>query len=135
MLYVYPSCFVFLLLSSETNVIVRVRSLIPYQEHRIFNHSSRPLIDYFKTKGIETDCYNDMQLVDVSGCLDKEVSNEASLLLDFFTLVKDFTKASLDPGIKEEVFSVIREMVASSSQSGHDNNVNLSSHAILVHRN
>ncbi len=101
----------------------------------MFNHSSRPILNYFHTRGISTDCYNDGVLLDVSGCFGTDLSEEALLLLDFFSHVKDFTKAPLDPGIKEEFFSVIRQMVQEhSSESSHDCEVNAESHDVLVHR-
>ncbi|XP_072033095.1 histamine N-methyltransferase-like [Amphiura filiformis] len=59
---------------------------------------------------------------DVSGCLDSE-SDDASMLLDFLTHVKDFSKAPLASGMKEEVFATIREILANSSIDPQGNNV------------
>ncbi|XP_072043394.1 histamine N-methyltransferase-like [Amphiura filiformis] len=104
-------------LTTETGVNKRVVSIIPSQYTKIIWTSSRSILDCFRTKGITAEVYDYPLMVDVSGCLDKDPSDDASMLLDFLTHVKGFTKAPLEAGMKEEVFATIREMVTNSPRS------------------
>ncbi|XP_072030215.1 histamine N-methyltransferase-like [Amphiura filiformis] len=101
-------------LASEKSTSGRIGPGIPSQYSKQVINSSRFALDYFDTRGIPYALHIRDFTLDVSGCLDKDISEEASLLLDFLTHVKDFCKAPLPPGIKDTVFSTLREMLGNS---------------------
>ena len=78
--------------------------------------------DYFDSRGISYDLYTRHQILDVGGCLDDndDMPEESSLLLDFLTHVKDFRKAPLPEGIRENAFSIIRDRTTSSKKEEVD---------------
>ncbi|XP_072045579.1 histamine N-methyltransferase-like [Amphiura filiformis] len=119
------------MLTSETGLIGRVGSIAPSQYSKLFSPSSRSILDYFRTRGISCEVYDYPIRVDVSGCFDTDPSDEASLLLDFLTHVKDFTKVPTSE-MKEEVFATIREMVANSPRS--DCTAEAQNTAVIVHK-
>ncbi|XP_072043400.1 histamine N-methyltransferase-like [Amphiura filiformis] len=106
-----------IVLRSEKSVAGLIAPGIPSQYNKIIIESSRFVLDYFDARGIPYDLHVRDLTLDVSGCLDKVIPEEASLLLDFLTHVKDFCKAPLPPGIKDSVFSALRETVENSSKS------------------
>ncbi|XP_072044324.1 histamine N-methyltransferase-like isoform X2 [Amphiura filiformis] len=98
-----------MVLGIDTGLFARVSSIIPSQYNRVVSFSTRSLLDCFRTRGISCEVHNyPLPGIDLSGCLDND-SNDGSMLLDFLTHVKGFTKAPFESGMKEEVFATIRE--------------------------
>ncbi|XP_072044376.1 histamine N-methyltransferase-like [Amphiura filiformis] len=120
-------------LASEKSVTGRINPGIPSQYSKYVVKSSRFVLDYFETRGIPYAIYSRDDIVDISGCLDNDVSEEASLLLDFLTHIKDFCKAHLPSGIKDNVFSALQETTGSISKSASQEAIH-PYHCIAVQR-
>ncbi|XP_072043134.1 histamine N-methyltransferase-like [Amphiura filiformis] len=104
-------------LASEKSIVSRIALAIPSQYSKV-TICSRFVLDYFDTRCIPYDLHIRDFTLDMSGYdLNKGISEEASLLLDFITHVKDFCKAPLPSGIKDNVFSALREIAANPSKS------------------
>ncbi|XP_072044375.1 histamine N-methyltransferase-like [Amphiura filiformis] len=94
-----------IVMASEKSIASRIALAIPSQYNKVTIKTSRFVLDYFDTRCIPYTLHIRDLTLDMSGYgLDQDVSEEASLLLDFFTHIRDFCKTPLPPRIKDNVF-------------------------------
>ena len=91
---------------------------------------------YLESRGIPFETYKLNMSINMSGCFDdKDISEEANLLIDFITGVREFTKSSvtIKNKIKEITLEKMRSMVQDSTTSGEDVII-IPDHAICIYR-